>query len=331
MKIKKFQAHSMQEALGQIRTHLGEDAIILSQDKKDIDGKMMIEVTAAIDNGKEEVAPAPTPLSRPTASTSHGLGAILEQHGIDTEISNKMTRAISALEDTGFASTDTLDMVLGKIMPFAAPAQAFDKSKVHVFLGPNGSGKTTTLCKIALNKKMQNQTIGLITLDFGKIGAFEQINIFAKAIGEKAYMLKSMEDWHNVPSEVKNADYLFIDTPGLSPYRKEQVTSLASTLKELGIKKEMQFHLVAPGSLHDKELLMLPNAYAALSPDTLIFTKLDETMHYGGLINLAVSSGLKVCYVTDGPNIPDDLVELDAASLAQKISTSPRYPWEDAA
>ncbi len=330
MKIKKFQAKNMGEALGMIRDSLGEDAVILSQEKITGETGTMLEVTAAIETEKKEDAPAAIPLRPKTQRATHGLEAILNQHGIDEEISTKVTRAISALEETGFDSSDTLDMVLGKIVPFAAPAEAFDKSKTHVFLGPNGSGKTTTLCKIAVQKKMNNQSIGLITLDFGKIGAFEQINIFAKAIGEKAYMVSSKEDWDKVPQSVKNADYLLIDTPGLSPYKKDQVSSLASTLQELGLK-DLQLHLVAPGSLHDKELLMLPSAYAALTPDTLIFTKLDETMHYGGLINLAVSSGLKVCYITDGPNIPDDLVELDAASLAQKISTSPRYPWEDAA
>ncbi len=330
MKIKKFKTKTMQEALSQIRATLGDDAVILSQQKIQGDNGPMLEVTAAVETEQKNETVAPIALRPHMPKTTQGLAAILNQHGIDEEISTKVTRAISALEETGFDSTDTLDMVLGKIVPFAAPAEAFDKSKTHVFLGPNGSGKTTTLCKIAVQKKLDKHSIGLITLDFGKIGAFEQINIFAKAIGEKAYMVSSKEDWDKVPESVKNADYLFIDTPGLSPYKKEQVSSLSNTLKEMGLK-DLQLHLVAPGSLHDKELLMLPSAYASLSPDTLIFTKLDETMHYGGLINLAVSSGLKVCYITDGPNIPDDLVELDAASLAQKISTSPRYPWEDAA
>jgi flagellar biosynthesis protein FlhF len=330
MKIKKFKTKTMQEALSQIRATLGDDAVILSQQKIQGDNGPMLEVTAAVETEQKNETVAPIALRPHMPKTTHSLAAILNQHGIDEEISTKVTRAISALEETGFDSTDTLDMVLGKIVPFAAPAEAFDKSKTHVFLGPNGSGKTTTLCKIAVQKKFDKHSIGLITLDFGKIGAFEQINIFAKAIGEKAYMVSSKEDWDKVPESVKNADYLFIDTPGLSPYKKEQVSSLSNTLKEMGLK-DLQLHLVAPGSLHDKELLMLPSAYASLSPDTLIFTKLDETMHYGGLINLAVSSGLKVCYITDGPNIPDDLVELDAASLAQKISTSPRYPWEDAA
>jgi flagellar biosynthesis protein FlhF len=330
MKIKKFKTKTMQEALSQIRATLGDDAVILSQQKIQGDNGPMLEVTAAVETEQKNETVAPIALRPHMPKTTHSLAAILNQHGIDEEISTKVTRAISALEETGFDSTDTLDMVLGKIVPFAAPAEAFDKSKTHVFLGPNGSGKTTTLCKIAVQKKFDKHSIGLITLDFGKIGAFEQINIFAKAIGEKAYMVSSKEDWDKVPESVKNADYLFIDTPGLSPYKKEQVSSLSNTLKEMGLK-DLQLHLVAPGSLHDKELLMLPSAYASLSPDTLIFTKRDETMHYGGLINLAVSSGLKVCYITDGPNIPDDLVELDAASLAQKISTSPRYPWEDAA
>jgi flagellar biosynthesis protein FlhF len=49
----------------------------------------------------------------------------------------------------------------------------------------------------------------------------------------------------------------------------------------------------------------------------LLFTKVDETVEPGGMINLALGKGCPISYLCDGQNIPDDLMIASGQSLTQ--------------
>ena len=333
MHLKRFTAPNMQAAMKLIKTELGNEAIILDTRKVENNGQMGLEVTAAIDNIntiEAEVTPDINPevlltdIKKPSEPTK--LGEYLKAHGVLPEISDKILSAVKALADTGFNDFDTLDMVLGKMIPFTTPARAFKKGMAHIFIGPTGSGKTTSLCKLAIGKKVDKHSIGMVTLDNQKVGAFEQLNIFAEAMKEQAKMIRTSDDFDSAKVSIGIKDFLFIDTPGLSPFNKDKMEHLRDRLKELNV--DAMIHLVLPATLNPLEMIAVPSACAMLRPDTIIFTKIDETSHFGGLTNVAVMSGLDVCFVADGPRVPDDIMEMDSTMLAEKLSTAPKLPWE---
>lgn len=345
MHIKRFTAANMTDALALVKDALGDDAVILANRRVDgDDGTQLIEVTAATDapvkekaqadNGRVEEAqpqgkkfdkiPEDFPILDRNASD---LQKLLDKHGILPNISKRIDNAVKALAETGFDDLDTLDMVLGKMITFEAPAKAIAKGKYHVFVGPTGAGKSTTVCKLAANKKIDRHSIALVTLDNQKIGGFEQMAIFASALKEDAHLMKNNDDWQKIQESVTDTDYVFIDTPGINVFDTVQVTALKKRLEAIGLQNAT-VHLVLPASLNPLEMAAMPAALAALHPSTILFTKFDETTYLGGLTNVAITSGLKVCYVTDGTSVPDDIVELDASMLAEKLMRKPRLPWE---
>lgn len=327
----------MPEALRLVKAELGDAAIIINSRKVDNGrGENALEVTAAVDS---EPPAAPTPRTyetpqtdipqRPTTEDSE-LMRHLDKHGVLPDISQKIDSAVQALAGAGFDDFDTLEMVVGKLVPFSPPAKALAKNAVHVFIGPTGSGKSTTICKLSVNKKIDRHTVGLITMDNQKVGAYEQMSIYGDAMQEKVYHVKTEDDIADALEMTTTRDYVFVDMPGLNPWKKGQVEQLKQKIDLLKAhtQKNIHIHLVLPATLNPMEMAGIPAMVAPLGPETIIFTKFDETSYFGGLTNVAVTSGLQVCYITDGTRVPDDILELSSDMLAEKLMKQPRLPWE---
>lgn len=337
MHIKRYTARTMTEAMALIKSELGDDAVILANRRIESEnGEELIEVTAATDTPTHPTKTAEIPAKKfekipedfpEMAKDASDLQKLLDKHGILPNISKKIDNAVKALAETGFDDLDTLDMVLGKMIPFESPAKTIEKGKIHIFIGPTGAGKTTTLCKLAASKKIDRHSIAMISLDNQKIGAYEQLSIYANALGEEAFMVGTSDDWANIKDHIQNKDYIFLDTPGMNVFNGEQVVKLKRKIEALNLGA-FSVHLVLPASLNPLEMAAMPAAVASLHPQSILFTKFDETTYLGGLTNVAVTSGLKICYVTDGTSVPDDIVELDASMLAEKLMRKPRLPWE---
>lgn len=334
MRLKRIIADNMPHALRIIKSELGENAVILSTRKiKGPNGEPSLEITAAIDPA------TPTPprafadslprvengkVQHASAVNNRQAENLLEQHGLDKDVTQRLNKAMQALADTGFNTQDALEMVLSKMLHFATPAQALPQGTPLVFLGPTGAGKTTTLAKLAVKAKGQKKSVGLITLDTYKIGALEQFDIYADALQEEPLVVRNAEDMEKALIATADRDYVFIDTPGINPFEQSRLEAMYGLLQS----GRVHVALVLPANLNLMELNSLPKAFGALQPQSLIFSKLDETAQLGGLVNAALTSNLKVCFATDGQRVPHDLLELDAASLAKRLLTQPRLPWE---
>lgn len=329
----------MAHALRLIKADWGEDAVILSTRKiKGPTGEPSLEITVALDpiiGGQTTTLPsrsfaeslprvAEGVVRHTYAVNTRQAESLLEQHGLNKDVAQRLTKAMTALADTGFNTQDALEMVLSKMLRFSTPAVALPHATPLVFLGPTGAGKTTTLAKLAVRAKGQKKSVGLITLDTYKIGALEQFDIYADALQADPWVVRRAEDMENALLACADKDYVFIDTPGINPFEQSRLEAM------YGLLHSGQAHvaLVLPANLNLLELNGLPKAFGALQPRSLIFSKLDETAQMGGLINAALSSNLPLCFATDGQRVPHDLLELDAASLAKRLLTQPRHPWE---
>lgn len=324
----------MQEALSLVKQQLGEDAVILSSQKVNgANGAESFEITAAVDN-----IPGPSATDEPEAPRADfvtgiqppeevdALADVLHKHGVASELVGKITKAAEALHDSGFSAADTLDMVLGKMVPFASPAETLARGKAHVFVGPTGAGKTTTVAKLAAAMRLQGASVGLISLDYQKIGGFAPLDIIADILEDQAHLVSNRQEFIDAAKALGKRNYVFIDTAGFSPYAEEAIDNLKTLLDEIGL--EHTVHLILPATMNPFEMPTIPLATQKLKPASLLFTKMDETSYLGGMLNTAAGSGLKVCYMADGPDIMRDIATLDAASLAQLLAHPPRLPWE---
>lgn len=338
MRLKHYTAKSMQEGLRLIQKDLGDDAVMLSS--KSIllsDGTKGVEITAAVEKFTAANAPQndlkskfanvdTTTASRYIASES--VEEKLLTHGVSGATARKIANAIKALEGSGFETEDALEMILGKIINFQIPSKVLTKGRPVVLIGSTGAGKTTTIAKLSVEKVSNRSTIGLITLDNFKIGAKEQIKIFADALQVESRAVKTSKELAEEVSRYNTSkkDYIFIDTAGLNPFKEDRMAALKEMLFALDNPYVM---LVLPSNLNMQEISNIPFAFKGMDVSGLIFSKMDETNYLGGIVNAAIESQLEICYATDGQNIPQDILELDAKSLARKLLQDIQLPWEN--
>ena len=66
-------------------------------------------------------------------------------------------------------------------------------------------------------------------------------------------------------------------------------------------------------------MISIADTYSAMTSYKLIFTKLDETITLGNLLNLRLHTGAVISYVTDGQNVPDDIAQFNPQKTVKQL------------
>jgi len=188
-----------------------------------------------------------------------------------------------------------------------------------VLVGPTGVGKTTTIAKLAARAKInEKRRVGLITLDTFRIAAVDQLEKYAEIIGLPLLVATNPRELEEAVEEfrAKKTDMVFIDSAGRSPRDELKMTELREFLSVL---PEAEVHLVLSTTTHGKTILSTANRFSGIGFQKVILTKVDETISFGSLVNALVSIGRPVSFVTDGQNVPDDIVTSDPERLADLV------------
>ncbi len=188
--------------------------------------------------------------------------------------------------------------------------------RVSIFAGPTGVGKTTTLAKIAAGCVREGQHVVITTFDIFRPGGEAQLRSYAEKLGAGVSFktLGSMGDLFDLLTHTK--DRIFIDTPGRSPGDKSFLDGLLSfQFTDMPINT----YLLLAANTDPEANMSVYKKYEGLHLDSLIFTKVDEGVRFGSLYNLAVASGKPVSYLTNGQNVPDDIMTPSNEDLADLI------------
>jgi flagellar biosynthesis protein FlhF len=70
------------------------------------------------------------------------------------------------------------------------------------------------------------------------------------------------------------------------------------------------------------------NVYAKQSIEGCILTKVDEAITLGSVLNVVMQHKLKVCYVTNGQRVPEDIALIDKAQLFERVITEKKISTE---
>ncbi|MDY0396381.1 hypothetical protein RWE15_21170 [Virgibacillus halophilus] len=185
------------------------------------------------------------------------------------------------------------------------------------FVGPTGVGKTTTLAKIAaLEMTKHHQNVAFITTDTYRIAAVEQLKTYAKILDVPLEVAYSAEDYQQAMQKFADYDLIFVDTAGRNFLDATYLNELEQSIE---LTDNMQNYLVLSLTAKQSDLLLLLKQFEKVHIDGLIFTKLDETRHFGSLFTLPCKSGLGVAYLSNGQAVPDDLIEPNPEDISSFI------------
>lgn len=194
-----------------------------------------------------------------------------------------------------------------------------EENGIVALIGPTGVGKTTTVAKIAGYMKNQNKKIGLITTDVYRIGATDQLQIYANILDSEMMAVNDPEELEAAISKLKHeykVDQILIDTVGRSPM---DIGNIDDIKEYLEIANPNHIGLVLSSTQKTKDVTKILENYSSIDINSLMFTKLDETINHGVMLNAASKNDMKISYITNGQNVPYDIYLAESDAIAKKI------------
>ena len=200
------------------------------------------------------------------------------------------------------------------------------KKKILIFVGVNGSGKTTTIGKIA-NKILSNKKILIAACDTFRAAAVEQLENWAKKNNNGFIAGKSNQDPASVAYQAteefgkENYDFLLIDTAGRLSNNTNlinQLIKLKNVISKVNSSFNIETVLVLDGTNGSNMIKQVEIFGNELNVSSLIITKLDGTAKGGALISIANKFEIPISYVGLGESI-EDLVTFNSQNFARSI------------
>lgn len=349
-KLYTFVASTAAEALKQIRAELGPEAVVVNVRQVAGSGlsrlwqSKRIEVIACLPEKQEEAAesitidpllalkaelaeirqrlatpvvPAPMIITQPAmapepiepAKTSRGwdLAVALEQTGLLPRYARQLADSINTNDLPPVAQLNSVQDWLRNLWRSRSAPQP---AKVHVFIGPAGSGKTTALSKwLAQSVLIENRLSRVYRLDGLTANTAESLSVFAEVLGVP---LERFRDSGEVPNP---AELIFVDLPGIDWRNPESLKELA---QHLAFWRGAQVHLVLNGAYDANLLLTQARAFSSLPVSDIVFTHLDEETRWGKLWNVWLGTNYTVSRLSAGQNLPGEFWSADADLILKR-------------
>jgi fused signal recognition particle receptor len=250
---------------------------------------------------------------------------------VAAEVAGRLRREKFAREVTDAEVREALAAAVAeRLRPVAAPLAIDPANRPHVILvvGVNGTGKTTTIGKMARHLVQAGRRVVLAAGDTFRAAAIEQLEIWGQRAGAEVVARGVGSDAAAVAFEAlerakaENADVLLIDTAGRLQNKVDLMAELAKigrVLSKLDATAPHDVLLVLDASTGQNALRQVEVFGEVAKVTGLAMTKLDGTARGGVLVALAARFGLPVHFIGVGEG-PDDLQPFDADEFARALA-----------
>jgi fused signal recognition particle receptor len=212
---------------------------------------------------------------------------------------------------------------VGYFEPWPTPAKPY----VVLFVGVNGSGKTTTLGKIAAELKGRGAKVLIAAGDTFRAAAIEQLTVWADRAGVPIITRPPGSDAAALAFEAvtrareEQCNVLLIDTAGRLQNKSglmDELAKIVRVLKKIDIAYPHETLLVLDATV-GRNALSQVEAFSAVAGVTgVVMTKLDGTARGGVLIPVAEASKAPIKLIGVGEGI-EDLQPFDARAFARSL------------
>ena len=200
------------------------------------------------------------------------------------------------------------------------------KKKILIFIGVNGSGKTTTIGKIA-NQIGNEKKVLIAGCDTFRAAAIDQLKDWVENNKNDFFSGSANQDPASVAFQAtekfnkENYDYLIIDTAGRLSNNTNlvnQLVKLKNVVSKINNDTIIETILVLDGTNGSNMIKQVEIFGKELDVSSIIITKLDGTAKGGALISIANKYEIPISYVGLGEK-PEDLSVFSAKNFARSI------------
>ena len=257
---------------------------------------------------------------------------ITSDMGVDTAM-----RVTANISETHFGKKLSVDEIKGlmaaeisRIMePVARPMPLYAKKpQVVLVVGVNGSGKTTTIGKLASQFRAAGKSVIIAAGDTFRAAAVEQLQVWGERAGVPVLTAPEGSDPASLAfdamtkAEQDGADLLMIDTAGRLQNRTDLMEELAKIVRVIKKKDPDAPHntlLVLDATTGQNALSQVETFQKLADVTGLVMTKLDGTAKGGVLVALADKFALPIHAIGVGEQI-DDLAPFDPEDFARALT-----------
>lgn len=312
MKLKTYLCPSMDKAMQTIRQELGPDAVIISS----LNEGNQVRVTAACEKLPEQTH-IPEKPSRVFSEleTKNTLCHILSYHKVPSVCSDRIIQRTCQLDPKVF--TQGLSGVVDSLFSIAPLSYNANESHPNQIMlaGQVGVGKTVTLAKMASEYVLAKKPVEVISADYLKAGATEQIQIYTEALKIPLTLVETPQQLEKkLATSTPGTTYL-IDTPGTNILNQTEIATLTNFI----IAAKQAPILVLPAGMDAYEQRDTAGAFKDLGCTKFIMTRFDTSKRLGSLLSVLESERLQLTALSNGPEIGSRLKSATASLVSDML------------